>query len=158
MNVINQVSYVRSSKSFPEDPHLLALEVDRSYIELANGINVRVIGLFPVNRPAVTGESWFVSQNKRQQTLRQVFAFTSTASITHGIDFGTAFQKDERITRSFGQYTDGTNWYGLIPGTNVAIAGQISFYVTPTQIVFMTGGGAPALVRGNVVIEWLSDP
>ncbi len=152
-NVINQVAYLRASRNYPEDISLLTLEVNKSYVDIANAVNVRIIGLFPTNRSAITGENWYLTQNKRQQSLRQVYTFTTTAAINHGLKFDEVNQ----FTRLFGTYTDGTNWYGLIAGSSVAIAGQISFYITPTQIIFVTGAGAPAITSGTVVLEWLSD-
>lgn len=151
-NITNQVAYLRTSRTFPTDIEQLSVEANKAYLDTANAINVRIIGIFPVNRPAITGESWFLT-NRRQQSLRQVYAFTTTASITHALNF----DQIDRFSRTFGEFTDGTNWYGLIPGSNVAIIGQISFYITPTQIVFLTGAGAPALTVGTIVLEWLSD-
>ena len=116
-------------------------------------MNNRIIGVFPTLRPAVTGESYFITKNKRQQSLRQVYTFTSTAPIPHNI----TFTEIDGFTLNFGQYTDGTNWYGLIPGSNVAIAGQISFYISPTQIIFLVGAGAPAVTSGRLVLTWLSN-
>jgi hypothetical protein len=123
------------------------------YVDVASAVNNRVISIFPTRKPAITGESWFISQNKRQQTLRQVYTFTSTAAINHDIDL----TRIDGFTFTFGEYTDGTNWYGLVPGSNVAIAGQVSFYVSPTQIVLLSGAGAPAVTSGRLVLTWLSD-
>ncbi len=152
-NVFNQVPYLRTSRNFPEDPYQFTVEVNKSYVDIANAVNLRTIGLFTVNRPTITGESFFISKGQKQQSLRQVYTFTSTANIPHNIRFSdlTAF------SRMYGQFTDGTNWYGLIAGSNVAIAGQISFYLTPTNIVFLTGAGAPTLTSGLIVLEYLSN-
>ncbi len=150
-NFVNQVAYLRTSREFPEEIHQLTVEINKTYVDIANAVNARTIGLFPVNRPAQTGESWYLTST-RQQTFRQVYTFTTTASIAHGI----SSTQVNRFTRCFGTYTDGTNWYGLIHGTSVAVAGQILFYITPTQIVFVVGGGAPALTSGTIVLEWLS--
>jgi len=153
-NVVNQVAYLRTSREFPEEIHQLTVEVNKAYIDIANTVNNRTISIFPTNRPAITGESWFFN-NQRQQTLRQFYPFTSTANIAHGITFTNISQ----FTRLYGQYTDrppGTNWYGLIAGSNVAIAGQVSFYITPTDIVFLVGAGAPTVTQGTVILEWLS--
>lgn len=151
-NVVNQVAFLRTSRNFPQDIQQLTVEVDKAYVDTANAVNNRTISIFPTTRAAINGESWFITNNQRQQGLRQVYTFTSTASIAHGIDF----TKISRFTRNFGEFTDGTNWYGLIHGSNIAIAGQISFYLTPTNIVFVVGGGSPALTNGNIVLEWLS--
>lgn len=151
-NVVNQVAYLRTSRQFPPELEQLTVEVDKAYLDTANAINNRTISLYPTTRPALNGESWFITGNQKQQGFRQVYSFTTTANIPHGIDFA----KIDRFTRNFGEFTDGTNWYGLINGSNVAMAGQVSFYLTPTNIVFLSGVGAPALTKGNIVLEWLS--
>lgn len=153
-NIHNPVAYLRTTRQFPEDMHQLCLEVNKSYLDTANAVNSRTIGLFPTGNPAQTGESYFITNSQRQQTLRQVFSFTSTASITHNIRVVVPTQ----FTLCFGSYSDGTNSYGLVFGTSVAVAGQIGFYITSSQIVFTTGAGAPALTQGLIVLHWLVNP
>lgn len=149
-NIANQVAFLRTSREFPEEIHQLSVEVNKSYVDIAQAVNNRIISIFPVNRSAITGENWFLTNQKRQ-TLRQVYTFTSTASIAHGITLSRV-----NITRAYGEFTDGTNWYGAIFGSNVAIAGQLSFYLDPTNIVFVVGAGSPAVISGIIVIEWMS--
>ncbi len=149
-NITNQVAFLRTSREFPEEIHQLTVECNKAYLDTANAVNVRTIGIFPVNVSAITGESFYFT-NQRQQTLRQVYPFTTTANIPHGIKLGSF-----RISRAYGQYTDGTNWYGLIFGSSVAVVGQISFYVTPMNIIFVSGAGAPVLTSGFLVLEYLS--
>ena len=151
-NIVNQIPYLRTSRNFPKEINQLVVEINKAYIDIANAVNQRTISIFPVNRPAVTGESWFFDRNNKQQTFRQLYTFTATTAINHGITVSTPGQ----FTRCFGSYTDGTNNYSLPWSTNVAIAGQITFYVTATQIIFMIGAGAPALVSGRIVLEYLS--
>lgn len=153
-NIVNQVSFLRTTRDFPtEDPEQLSVECNKAYLDTANAVNSRIIGIFPVSRPAVTGESWFFT-NQKQQTLRQVYDVTSTTSIAHGL----TLSQIPRFTRLYGNFTDSTNWYGFIPGTpNLAIPGQIVFYLTPTNIVFVVGAGAPTVSKGQVVLEWLSN-
>jgi hypothetical protein len=153
-SVVNQIAYLPTSRLFPQDPGLLVVELSKSYIDIATAVNNRIIAIFPTIRPALSGEEWFLSNNLKQQGFRQVYTFTTTTSINHGINFSNI----SRFTHNYGEFTDGTNWYGLISGSNVAIAGQISFYLTPTQIVFLVGAGAPALTLGNIVLEWISQP
>jgi len=154
-NIINQVAYLRTSRNFPiEDTKQLAIETNKAYIDTANAVNNRTISIFPTNVPAINGESWFLVNNQRQQAFRQVYTFTSTANIAHGITIADPAQ----FTRGFGTYTDGTNSYGLVFATSVPVAGIITFYVTSTNIVFSVGGGAPALTSGRLVLEWLSQP
>jgi hypothetical protein len=153
-NIVNQMPYLRTTRAFPEELHQLTVEVNKSYVDIANAVNNRTISIFPTTRPALTGESWFLFQNQRQQTFRQVYTFTSTASINHGI----SFVRPGQFINCFGSYTDEINTYGLIFSTSVAIAGQIGFYVTPTQIIFTIGAGEPALTSGIIVLQWLSSP
>lgn len=153
-NVINQVAYLRTSREFPEDLSSLALQVNKAYIDTANAVNNRTISIYTVNRPAVTGESWYVRNNQRQQGFRQVYTFTAIGNIAHGINLSSISQ----IAKSYGSYTDGTNYYGALYASNTAIAGQISYYVTATNIVVISGAGAPAISFGTIVLEWLSEP
>ena len=151
-NVVNRMPYLRTSREFPEDLHQISIEMNKSWIDLANAVNERTIGIFPTVLPALTGESWFIDNNRRQQTFRRVYTFTSTASINHGI---TVIDPNQ-FTRCWGNYTDGINSFGIIWATTVAIPGQITFYITATQIVFVIGAGAPVLTKGRITLEWLS--
>lgn len=151
-NVVNQTPYIITSRNFPEDIKPLCIELSRTYIDIANAVNNRIISIFPQTRPAITGENWFIN-NQRQQTIRQVYAFTSTASIPHGITLSNI----SRFTSCYGMWTDGTNWYGLICGSNVAIPGQTSFYIDPTNIVFVVDVASPILTSGIIVLQWMSD-
>lgn len=151
---MNQVAYLRTTREFPKELDQLSVESNKAYLDVANAVNSRTIGIFPTNSPAITGESWFIT-NQRQQTLRQVYTFTTTAPITHNVN-GLHGITPINFTRPFGTYTDGTNGYGLIFGSNVAIPNQISFYLTTTQIIFVLGAGAPALTSGRITLEWLS--
>jgi len=154
VNVINQVPYLPTSRNFPVDLRQLSVEVDKANVDISNAVNNRTISLFPTNRPAINGESWFLSGNRRQEALRQVYNVSSTTPIAHGINTTNI----DQFIRGFGSYTDGTNYYGFIFGSNVAIIGQISFYITTTNIVFLVGAGAPTITKGNLTLEWLSQP
>lgn len=146
--------YLPRQRNFPkDDAQVLSVELDKTYIEIASRMNERTIGIYANNFPIVTGNKWYLTGGNRiQQTLRQVYPITSTAPVAHGINFAQI----SGFVQLYGTYTDGTNWYGLIAGSNTAIAGQISFYLTPTNITFLSGGGAPTLTKGFVVLEWLS--
>lgn len=157
-NVVNQTSYLRTTRNFPDsDIKLLTVEINRTYVDIANAVNNRTISIFTTNRPVVNGESWFIISN-RQQAFRQVYTFTSNADIDIGFKINSIFG----FSRCYGQFTDGINWYGVIFGSNVAIAGQLSFFIAATAsptndvIRFLTGAGAPAIVSGIIVLEWLS--
>lgn len=159
-NVVNQVAFLRTSREFPEDIKEFTVESNKSYVDIANAVNNRTIGIFPVNRPAQTGEGWFLKNNQKQSTLRQVYTFTSTAT---PIPIGFKLTSIFGFTRNFGVFTDGTSWYGLPFASNVAIAGQRTFYIAvdgastiSDVITFANGAGAPAIMNGTIVLEWLS--
>jgi hypothetical protein len=152
---IQTAPYLRQQRDFPpDDSKALAVQVDRAYVDIAASVNARTIGLFALNTAVVNGESWFLKgSSQQQQALRKVFQFSSAGSFAHGINFsGVSF-----ISRGFGTYYDGTNYYGVIFGSSTAIAGQISFYVTPTNIVVLSGAGAPSITSGILVLEWVSN-
>lgn len=148
--------YLRTSRSFPEDLHHISIELNKAYVDIALCVNQRTLGIFPSNKPVTSGETWYYDGNGRHQGLRQIFTFTTLANIPHGIDMKNV----NMFSRCYGSYTDGTNWYGLIHGYTVAIPGQISFYITPTNIIFVLGAGSlvpSATFKGVVVLEWLSN-
>ena len=154
MNNITNSSYLRTTRDFPIMAKELSVELNKAYVDIANTINARTIGIFTVNRSAVTGEQYFINNNQKQQGLRQVYNFTATGNIPHGLNLDTI----TNFTNCFGSFTDGTNDYGVIFGSNTAIAGQISFYITANNIVVLAGAGAPAITSGIIVLQWISEP
>ena len=159
-NVVNQSPYLRTTREFPEEIYLLSVETNRSYLDIAQAVNDRTIGIFPTTRPAITGESWILQGgNRRQQTLRQVYTFTTSADIPIGFKFGSINQ----FSNCHGTFTDGTNYYGAVYAGSTAIAGQLTFFLfadagsTSTDLIrFVVGAGAPAITQGIIVLEWLS--
>lgn len=147
--------YLPRQKSFPvDDVQSLSFIIDKVYIETASRVNERTIGLYANNIKVITGEKWYLQGEPNvQQSLRQVYQFTATGTIPHNIPLTDLSQI---LPTSYGSFTDGTNWYGAIYASNVAIAGQVSFYVTPTNIVVIAGAGAPAITSGTIVLTWLS--
>lgn len=152
-NIVNSQPFIKTSRKFPEDAKLLALEVDRTYLEIANSINARIIGNF-ATLPSITGEAWFFSgSSRKQQTLRQVYLVTGAGNIPHGIKVASI----GGFTRIYGTFTDGTIWYPLPFVSATAANNQVSITVTATNIVITAGGGSPPTISsGFVVLEWLS--
>jgi hypothetical protein len=151
-NVINNSPYLRTSREYPQDDlHQLSVEVNKSYVDIALAVNNRTIGLFPVGRPAINGEAWFITSQK-QQGLRQVYTISGTGNVAHNINAANIYA----FTRIYGTFTDGTIWYPL-PYVDVANANnQINITVTSTNIVITAGGGSPpSIVSGFVVLEWI---
>ncbi len=155
MNIINRDSYLRTSRNFPFEPQALSVELTRTYVDIANAVNVKTIGFFPVNSAAITGESWFIKgSSQKQQSLRQVYTFTAAGNIPHGLNLTQL----SNFTRIYGTIYDGTNYYPLPYVDSAAANNQISVVVTPTNIVITAGAGAPpTIVSGLVILEWLSN-
>lgn len=159
-NPINATPYLRTTRDFPEDTGEMSAEINKAYLEIAAATNNRTIGIYSVNKPSINGNSFYI-QSKRQQGLRQMYTFTTTADIPLGfklINIGGIVQMYGNYISSAG----GTFTYGLIPGTSVAIGGQISFYIVVVPgdsdvIRFAVDGAAPALTSGIIVVEWIAN-
>lgn len=117
--------------------------------DIARNVNIRDIAIYDLTQ-SPSGRQWFTPGNPqvKRGAFRQVFTFTATGSITHNISGIT-------LSLISGQYTDGTNFYGVIGASSVTIAGQVTAYVTPTTIVIQSGAGAPAITSGIVVLDYL---
>ncbi len=164
-DVINQGSFLRTTRAFPEEIHQLSVEVNRSYVDIASKVNNRVIGIFTLNRSTVTGESWFITQAKRQQGLRQVYRFQDSdfsgvvATIPHGINFLSL----TNFIRIWGTFFDSSvspaAWYNIPYVDVVSITNQLNIKVTATDIVITKGSTFPFVIQnGLIVIEWLANP
>lgn len=150
----NSALFLQTSRHFPKDLQSLQVELDKSYIDIANNVNARTLGTFGPSKPLVTGESWFMNgEANKKQTLRQVYRLTATGNVPHGLNLSQI----GGFTRIYGQFTDGTIWYPLpyVDVTNVN--NQISIKVTGSNIVITPGAGSPpSLTSGFMILEWLS--
>lgn len=144
----NPAPFLRTQRKFPEELEELALEVDRAYIDIAQKINERTIGIYSTRR-VVNGESWFLT-SQQLNPLRQVFTFSTFAAINHGI----APSETQGFIRIYGAFTDGALWYPL-PYVSSTVAEQVGISITSTQITFDVGGSAPTITNGRIVLEWL---
>lgn len=147
----NQVAYLRTSRPFPQDPQALSVEIDKAYVDIANAVNVRTIGLFATNRSSITGQLYFLN-GTRQQSSRQIYTITGAGNYAHGI----SFSKIGGFVNIYGTYFDGTDWYPIGNVNTVAFANQVSVKVTPTNIV-ITAGGSVTIRSGFIVLEWLNN-
>ena len=161
-NVINQVPFLRTSRQFPEDLRQISIEVNKSYIDIATAVNNRIIGIFPTNRPAVTGESWYFS-SQRQQTLRQIYPFGAIASgteldIPHGLDLDNVVI----FTRIYATVITTTPDYRPIPYIDPAVLTTGMTILVGTvagvpSIRIVLGATAVPVDSGVAVLEWLSN-
>lgn len=154
-NFVEQSPYLRTSRSFPEDISQLSVELTRSYIDIAAKINNRIISIFPVNKPVINGESWFLT-TQRQQGFRQVYPINGAGVFPHGIKEYANVQ----FTKIYGTFTDGIFWYTLPWVSVVSSTNNINVYLDSTFINVTGGGGAgqPTITSGFVVLEWITQP
>ena len=153
-NIANSSPFLRTAKEFPTDINKLVLQINKSWVDIANAVNTRTISLFPTTRSAITGEEWFITSNQKQQTLRQVYTFNSAGTFDHNIQGGI-----NNFARIWGTFTDGTFWYTLPYVDVVAANNQINVKVNSTQVTITAGAGTPpTIVSGILVLEWLSNP
>lgn len=158
-NISNSSNYLRTSRNFPTEMQPLTVEINRAYVDIATQVNNRISGIFGTST-TITGESWFLDgQSGKQQTLRRVFQFGSAGNIDISeLNFGTGFSNIAGITKIFGTFTDGVNWYPLPYVDVVSATNQVSVSVTATEIVITTGAGAPpSITKGTAILEWLSN-
>lgn len=153
-NVSNPAPLLRSSRNFPEEAIPLALEVNKSYVDIANAVNNRIIGLFQTNKSVVTGENWFINGTQRNSTLRQLFPISGAGNIVLPSNLTAA--NIIGFSSTYGTFSDGTNWYPLpyIDVTN--ITNQVALSIVFPNLVVTAGATAPAIVKGYVVLEWIS--
>jgi PPE-repeat protein len=149
--------YLRTQREFPyDDVKTLANQTDHAYIDIAQKVNSRTIGVYPTNVSIATGDRWFEmggDPDEVQQSLRQVYPFSTSGNIPHGLNWASV---SAISPRSYGTYTDGTNQYGVIYASSTSISGQVSFYVTSTNIVVVADAGAPTISTGLIILEWIS--
>jgi hypothetical protein len=156
-NVVNQVAYLKTSRNFPEDSKQLTTEVNKTYVDIASAVNSRTIGIFPATRPAINGEEWFIFGNRKQQGFRQVYPFTGpnlAITILHGINVPEISQ----FTRIYGTFTDGDFSYPIPYVSIVTPNNQVQLFVGQTKIFINSGGGAPTIDSGTIVLEWIAQP
>ena len=153
-NVTSQSPFLRTTRHFPQDPQPLSVELSKSYLDIASFVNARTIGTYAVNAPSITGNQFFTSGlASKRQSLRQIYTFTSSGTIPHGINF----QNVTAFVQIYGTFTEGTNWYPIPYVNTVNVINQISIRVDSTNIVIIAGAGAPAIVSGIVNLEWLTN-
>ena len=154
--IINQVGFLRTSREFPEEIHQLSIEINRSYVDIANTVNARTIAIFAVNRPAQTGESWYFSST-RNQGLRQVYEFGAIlAGATLNISY--SISGFNRLIRLFGAVKTATDERPIpfVSATDPTGNIEVRLNTSANQIVIVNGATAPAIVSGQIVFEWLS--
>ncbi len=154
-SAVNQVPYLRTSREFPETSPQLTQEVNKSYVDIAAAVNSRIIGIYPTNRPAITGKKYYLTPSRINQSLRQIYRFTSVASNPLLIPHGISFIDVSYFAEIFGTVFDGTIYYPLPFVDETLATNQISVKIDSTNIIITLGATAPAIVSGLVILEFL---
>jgi hypothetical protein len=131
----------------------LTVVLDKSYVEIASRVNERSIGIYAPGNAITTGDKYYM-QGQPESSQRCLYMVSSApTTIPHNIDM----QNINVITKMYGQYTDGTSWYGLIADDNKGITNQITFSLDQTNINVLSTGTPNPLIRGIIVIEWTAN-
>ena len=154
-NNTTNVPYLISTRDFSRDPVELSKGLNRIYVDIANAVNARTIGIFPQNVSAITGETWFLGPNVKYQTIRQVYPFGAivagaTLTIPHGIN------NINQFTRIYGTVITTNPDYRPLPYSAVTTTENMELYVDATNINIILGAAASDVASGLVVLEYLT--
>lgn len=143
--------FLPTTQYFPEEEKQFKETLTFVYSDIARRLNDKEIALYDLVE-LVSGQQWFTAGNPqiKRYAFRQVFTFTTTGTFAHNITGLTQVM-------AYGEFTDGTNFYGAIYASSVAIAGQVTFFVTPTNIVIQAGAGAPGITSIVIVLDYLKN-
>ncbi len=156
-NVLNQAPFLRTSRVFPQEIVQLTRESSKAYIDIANAVNQRIIGIYPTTRPIITGSRFFLDANRSQQEFRQVYPFGAIAPGTQ-ISIPTNINSLALVSMFYGTCLTAMPDYRSIPYTSINfITDQIGlrFDYANQAIHIFNGSTAPAIVSGLVVLHWL---
>lgn len=144
-------SFLIINQRFSEEWEIFLTQITKINADISRAVNIRDIAIYDL-KESITGQQWFNPTNVqlKRDGFRQVFTFTGVGNIAHGITNLT-------LVNGFGEYTDGTNFYGVIYASSVPIAGQVTFFVTPTNITIQAGAGAPPITSGTIVLNYLKN-
>lgn len=153
-------NYLITSREFPKEPSELEPVLSKSYVEIAQAVNVRTIGTFNTFQ-IVTGDRYYNTSNPLQlrQSYRTLFTFGAVAS---GASTTISFNSSA-ITESAHIYgncitADNTTKFRCIPyasATDVTKQIQIDIDTTASTIIITNGAGAPNILSGNIIFEYM---
>lgn len=159
-NIFNQNAFLRTQVTFPTEIEELVVELDKGWVDTANAINNRIISLFATNKSVVTGETWYLVQTKKQQTLRRVYTFGAIAAGTE-LDIPINISGFTQFTRIWGTVvTTAIDWRPLPYIDPLTLTTGMALLVGPVagvnSIRIVLGPTAQPVTSGLVVLEWLS--
>jgi hypothetical protein len=159
-NLIITAPFLRTSRNFPDDPQKLSDELDKAYIDTAAAVNNRTVGLYPSVRPIVTGNSYFILRDQKQQSLRKVYPFGAIAPGTE-LDIPVGITHFDQFVHIYGTVVTNATDYRPLPyvdpitlTTGMAILVGTVGGVLVIRIVL--GATAVPVVKGLAILEWIS--
>lgn len=152
--------YLRTTRNFPDDPEKLSDEMDKAYIDTAAAVNNRTIGLYPSSRPIVTGNSYFIFRDQRQQSLRKVYPFGAIAPGTE-LDIPIGYANFDQFAMIYGTVVTNVPDYRPLPYIDcITLTTGMTILVAPVGgvnvIRIILGATAVPVVRGIAILEWIS--
>jgi len=159
INNILTAPFLRTSRNFPEDPQKLSDELDKAYIDTAIAVNNRTVGLYPSVRPIITGDSYFIFRDQKQQSLRKVYPFGAIAPGTE-LDIPIGFDHFDQFVKIYGTVVTNAPDYRPLPYVAQILTNQMTILVGliggVNNIRIILGATAPPVVKGIAILEWIS--
>lgn len=152
----NRGPFLPTSLVFPDDQQERNVVLTEMYIDIANSMNVREVGIYD-QVELLAGQTFFDpanAQNKRD-VFRRVYnigaiAAGATLNTAHGLTGITSY------THIYGTcVTDAIDFRPLPYVSTVALNQQISLTITPINIVIVNGAASANITSAIVVLEYL---
>lgn len=161
-----QAPFLPTSLRFPLDPTELQTTQSKAYIDIAQAVNRRSIGIFNTIQ-VVTGDQYYSLQNNDihkpiqfRQSYRMLFVFGPIAAgVTITISHGIAGIVE--LVNSYGNCITDISVipnakYEPIPFVSATdVTQQVEFYMNDTIITIVNGAGNNNILSGTIIVEYL---
>lgn len=157
--------FLRTTRNFPDDPNKLSDELDKAYIDTAAAVNNRTVGLYPSVRPIVTGDSYYIFKDQKQQSLRKVYPFGAIAPGAE-LDIPVGITHFDQFVKIYGTVVCSDGTYRPLPyaepitlttGMTILVGpGLVPPFVGILCIRIVLGATAAPVVKGIAILEWIS--
>jgi len=157
-NVQNANPFLATSQTFSKDYNQYLLQITKRDSDLSRYINQREIAAYDLNE-ILTGQQWFDPANAQQtrdgfRTTFNIGAIAPGATLTtpHGITQINSF------TYIGGTVVTALPDFRPVPYASATlITNQIEIRADAVNFYVTNGATAPAIVRGNIVLEYLKN-
>lgn len=151
----SQGYFLDNTLIIPDDKTDLEYLAKTRYTEIADTINLREIGVFPLAE-VETGQQWYTPGNPQQyrQVFRKVIPIGSVAAgpgtaVNHGIT------SISRFTNIYGTGNAAGPLYYALPYSEAGGTGNVEVQVSDVSVTVILGATAPALTDVEVVLEYI---